>query len=263
MIMNNYHTHTIFCDGKNTAEEMVKAAIKAGSKEIGFTGHSYLKDDPSWTMSPENERLYKEEIGRLKEKYKGKIDIYLGIEQDYMSSPAVGYEYILGSVHCLYKDGHYISLDDTPELLKEAIRLYYNNDPYALCEDYYETVSHLYEKTKCQIIGHFDLITKFNEKDFLIDTKNERYRKAAKKALYNLIDTPAVFEINYGAISRGYRSIPYPEPFILSILSGAGKPVILSSDAHSDKTLLYGFEEGERLIKEYNLNRLESFQEFS
>ena len=39
----NLHTHCTFCDGKNTAEEMVLRAIEEGSPEIGFTSHSYKK----------------------------------------------------------------------------------------------------------------------------------------------------------------------------------------------------------------------------
>ena len=261
--MNNYHTHTVFCDGKNTAEEMVEAALQGGAREIGFSGHSYLEDDPSWTMNPETEKLYIKEIERLKEKYKGRIDILLGIEQDFYSLPkGPSYEYSIGSVHCLYRDGHYISLDESPEKLREAVSLYYGGDPYLLAEDYYEKVSEVYDRTGCDIIGHFDLITKFNEVYPLFDTGNVRYRKAAERALERLLSSPAVFEVNYGAISRGYRTSPYPENFILSAVKSAGKPVILSSDSHSAETVLFGFSEGERLLRDMGLERLESLREF-
>ena len=36
MIKSNYHTHTNFCDGKSTAEEMVKSAIEKNLIFLGF-----------------------------------------------------------------------------------------------------------------------------------------------------------------------------------------------------------------------------------
>ncbi len=47
---SNYHTHTTFCDGENSPEEMVLAAIDAGLPELGFSGHSHLEGEPDWTM---------------------------------------------------------------------------------------------------------------------------------------------------------------------------------------------------------------------
>ena len=41
MIKANFHTHTTYCDGKNTPEEMVQAAIALGMTAIGFSGHSH------------------------------------------------------------------------------------------------------------------------------------------------------------------------------------------------------------------------------
>ena len=37
--LQNLHTHTVFGDGQNTAEEMVRAAIAAGCGSLGFSEH--------------------------------------------------------------------------------------------------------------------------------------------------------------------------------------------------------------------------------
>ena len=42
---SNYHTHSTFCDGADSPEELVIEAIRLGCPEIGFSGHSYLKED--------------------------------------------------------------------------------------------------------------------------------------------------------------------------------------------------------------------------
>ncbi|MDP4119064.1 MAG: PHP domain-containing protein, partial [Bacillota bacterium] len=38
----NFHTHTVFCDGNDTVEELVRAAEEKGFDALGFSGHSYL-----------------------------------------------------------------------------------------------------------------------------------------------------------------------------------------------------------------------------
>ena len=64
---------------------MVLAAIDAGLPELGFSGHSRLEGEPDWTMSVEGTKEYRKTVLALKEKYKDKINIRLGIEQDYWS----------------------------------------------------------------------------------------------------------------------------------------------------------------------------------
>ena len=46
----NYHTHTIYCDGNNTPEEVVVAAIQKGFYSIGFSGHAYTSYDLRYCM---------------------------------------------------------------------------------------------------------------------------------------------------------------------------------------------------------------------
>ena len=111
MMLSSYHTHSTFSDGKSTLEEMVQAAIAQGCQEIGFSDHAPMIFDCEWSIKAEKLERYKKEVTALKEKYKDKIKIYLGIEQDYFSVPAEGYDYIIGSVHYVLKDGEYLPND--------------------------------------------------------------------------------------------------------------------------------------------------------
>ena len=260
--MNNYHTHTTFCDGKNTAEEMVLSAIESGCNQIGFSGHSYTDFDTSYCMSREKTEEYKKTILSLKEKYKDKITICLGIEQDYFScEPTHDYDYIIGSVHYILKDGNYLSVDESAARQIDDVNKYYNGDFYAYIEDYYSQVGKVYERTKCDIIGHFDLVTKFNEDGKLFDTGNERYKNAYKKALEKLLSSPAKFEINTGAISRGHRKTPYPSDEIMNIIAKNEKPFVLSSDSHSKNTILFGLEEIKEKLDKNNYKYCKNLNE--
>ena len=234
MIVSTYHTHSNYSDGKNTLEEMVQSAIKCGMKEIGFTDHAPMTFFCSWSMDEKNVQGYKNEILALKEKYKDQIKIYLGVEQDYYSVEAdKDYEFILGSVHYVYKNGEYLPVDISASGVHDFIHKHYNGDAYAYCEDYFKLVGDIYEKTKCHIIGHFDLVTKFNEKLPMIDINNPRYVKAYTDALNKLLKTPAIFEINTGAISRGYRTSPYPDNNMIDIIAKSGKKFAICSDTHN------------------------------
>ena len=240
MTFSDFHIHTTYCDGADSAENIVKEAISKNIKRIGFSGHSYTFFDESYCMTESGTKEYKAEIARLKEKYKDKIEILCGVEQDYYSkAPTDGYDYVIGSVHYLKADGGYFPIDESADILFAAAKKHYGGDIYALAEDYFETVSHI---KGADIIGHFDLITKFNEVQKLFDEKNERYVAAYKKAVDTLLIQNVPFEINTGAISRGYRTAPYPSTDIVRYIRENGGRTILSSDSHQKETLCFEFE---------------------
>lgn len=250
MEVSTYHTHTNFSDGKNTNEQMLKMAIELGMREYGFSDHAPMIFPCSWAMKKEATQSYKNIILDLKEEYKDQIKVYLGIEQDYYSIPASGYDYILGSVHYIEKNGEYLPLDESAKKTRENIEKYYDGDALAYCEDYYKLVGDLYNKTRCNIIGHFDLITKFNEIDPIIDTTHPRYVRAYTKALESLKDTPVIYEINTGAISRGYRTSPYPNDNIIDIIASQGKKFVICSDTHSTDSIDCNLESEKERLKQ-------------
>ena len=240
MSLPSYHNHTCFCDGKNTAEEMVLAAIQAGMPEIGFSGHARMPLEPDWCMTEEGEKEYFESISALKIKYADKIKIYLGIEQDYYSVPvSYPYDYIIGSVHALdVGDGKLIDIDLDLEDVRRNVEEYFDGDPYKYVEAYYDTVSKAYEKTKCDIIGHFDLVTKFLDIDPLFSEEHPRYVAARDKALKALLEnTHSIFEVNTGGIYRGYRKVPYPNTALVSELYKKGARFVINADSHRTESI--------------------------
>ena len=247
----DFHVHTTFCDGKNTAEEMVQGALAKGIRVLGFSGHAPLPFERGWWVGEDAIEAYRAEIFRLKEKYRGEIRIVLGIEQDYFSHlPIDPYEYAIGSVHMLCKDGRYYDVDLSPDALNQVIDSVYGGDYYALAEDYYAMEADVIRKTKADIIGHFDLVTKFCECGVPFDKDHPRYVSAWKNAADVLLKTGRPFEINTGAISRGYRTTPYPHADILHYLAKNGGCAILSSDTHHKDNFAYAFDMAAALAKE-------------
>ncbi len=241
-MMADYHVHTQFSDGKDTLKEMVHAAIEKGMDAIGFSDHSYTFFDESYCMAKEKEDTYRAEILALREKYQDKIKIYCGIEQDaYSDRPTAGYDYVIGSVHYLKLGEEYIPVDETPEILISAAEKYFAGDMLSLVEAYFKTVARVVEMTDCDIIGHFDLITKFNRNNALFDENSPRYQAAAESAVKALLPYGRVFEINTGAMARGLRDGPYPAKCWQEKITKGGGRLVYSSDSHSKETLCYAF----------------------
>lgn len=249
MILEDLHTHTTYCDGKNSPEEMVLAAIDMNMKTIGFSAHSYTFFDERYCLKKEKTKEYKAEIDSLKNKYKNKIKILCGIEQDFYSDmPTENYDYVIGSVHYIKVKNGYIPVDDGNDILQNGAEIFFNNDIYALLEEYYKTVSEVVKVTHADIIGHFDLVSKYNDGNSLFNTDNERYIKSYKAAVDKLILFNKPFEINTGAVSRGFKSEPYPSKDILNYMIKHNARFIMSSDSHNNKTLCFGFDRYKKYI---------------
>ena len=243
MIRADFHVHTTFCDGACSPEEMVRAALEKGMDAVGFSGHSCTAFDGSWCMSEAGTAAYRAEIARLKNACAGRIAVYCGVEQDlYSEAPTEGYDYVIGSVHYLRVDGEHLPVDESAALQRDAAARCFGGDLYAFVEAYYEHLAQLPEATGCGVIGHFDIVAKFNEGNALFDERHPRCVAAWRRAADALLQSGALFEINTGGIARGWRSVPYPAPPILDYLIARGACFLLSGDAHRPDGLCFGFD---------------------
>ena len=243
MIKRDLHTHTTYSDGKNGAEEMILAAIGLGLTEIGISDHSYTDFDLSYCMKKSDIPRYVEELSALKSKYADRITVRCGVEQDLFSKESTApFDYAIGSSHYLVAGGRYCPIDEHKEEFTEICRVGFGGDYYAPAEAYFRQVSDFADRADISIIGHLDLITKFNEGGALFDESDARYLAAAKKCIDRLAAADKTFEINTGAIARGYRTEPYPGRALLAYVKEKGCPLILSSDAHSTSTIAYAFD---------------------
>ena len=111
---------------------------------MGFSCHSHIPFENDYCIKKEQIGDYKVEIRNLAEKYLDHIKILSGIEQDYYSEePTDGYDFIIGSVHLVEKNGVYYEVDASVENFVNTVNTAYNGDFYGICEDYYETVGNV------------------------------------------------------------------------------------------------------------------------
>ena len=248
--MRDLHTHTFYSDGKTSPEEMILAAIEKGLSEIGISDHAYTFFDESYCMKKEKIPAYQAEIAALKEKYKGKISVLCGVEQDaYSTESTAGFDYAIGSAHYLKRGEIYYPIDCSKDGFLTLVSEGFDGDFYAVAEAYFSLMSAYAERDDAGIVGHFDLITKYNEGGALFDETHPRYLTAAKKAADKLIRAGKIFEINTGAIARGYRTDPYPGKAIYEYLCARGAKFLLSSDAHAPDNIAFRFDRYADLIR--------------
>ena len=240
------HTHSTLCDGKASLAEMAEAAYAAGIKHMGFSGHIHT-DIPHdrGNVLPKGAAEYLAETARLRELYKGRMEILRGIEWDSCSRDPIpeGLDYLIGSVHNLRGgDGEYYSVDWRRDSFCACRDKVYGGDIYAMIRGYYEEVARV-AAMKPTVLGHIDLITKINGDGSFFDESCREYKKAALYALERVDPGATLLEINTGAVARGYRRESYPADFILRTWREMGGRVIITSDAHAPEHLLFGYED--------------------
>jgi histidinol-phosphatase (PHP family) len=126
--------------------------------------------------------------------------------------------------------------------LEKFCREEFGGDYYRLAKAYYELEAEIYERTRCTFVGHFDLVTRFNDQMRVIDENDRRYTLPALEAMEYLVSKGLPFEINCGAVNRGRKAELYPNRFLLRSLRGMGGEILINSDAHQKELLNGGFD---------------------
>ena len=253
----NLHTHTVFCDGRDTPLEMVQTAIEKGFDSIGFSGHSSMYKPPRNGMSPDGTVSYRDCINALKREYEGKLKIFCGVEFDmYSGIDLSGYDYVIGAVHFFKFNGQIVPMDRTSQVVQDVIDTHFGGDGMAYAKHFYSELARLPEFGKCDIIGHFDLLTKHCEKIKFFDEDSKEYRTAALEAMHALRGKIPFFEVNTGAIARGNRTTPYPAPFLLDEFKALGFGAMVTSDCHDRRYLDCHYEESYEYLRAHGFNEI-------
>lgn len=256
MRYSNLHTHTTFSDGIGTIKENIESAISKNMVSLGFSDHSFTACDTSYCMKLESYDKYLLEIEMSKKEYADKIQIFTGLEKDYFSDiERSTFDYIIGSVHYIIKDNICYPVDHSADQQRHCIADSFGGDVLDFAKCYYDMVTEQAIKCKPDVIGHFDVINKFS----IMPENDDKYIEIASAAVKEIVKHCKVFEVNTGAISRGYRTLPYPNVPVLELLLENGGEVTLGSDSHNPQNLDYFFNESVELLKRVGFNHIVVF----
>jgi histidinol-phosphatase (PHP family) len=253
----NYHTHTTFCDGKNSPEEYITKAIEMDMKILGFSAHSMLSFNTSWHLPVNRHVEYVKEIQRLKEVYKDKLEILCGFEADYFPPVAMpdtcGFkefspDYIIGSVHFVTGDNlddGCFTVDGPVEEIENGIKTVFKGNEKKAVQTYFATERAMLESgASFDVMGHPDIIRKQNGKMHFFDENDGWYKRELIATANAIKKWGGIVEINTGGMSRAGVPSPYPSPFFLALLRERNVPVMINTDCHKTEGLCADMDKG-------------------
>jgi histidinol-phosphatase (PHP family) len=238
MYRADYHIHTTFSDGKALPAEYITAARAKGLKEIGFSEHLTLTEEPQgWSIEPAKLPEYFSHIDLLKRK-NADIRILTGIEADWIpgkESEILKYldkypfDYVIGSVHYLGKE--------SVDLGREY---YTGKDMTKLFGEYFDAVSEAAASGLFDIIAHPDLIRIYGHQH--PGDPSRLYRNLARSLKLHDV----AFEINTNGMNKPLGNF-YPDPRFLHIFAEEGVPLCINSDGHMPERVAQHFDEAYKI----------------
>ena len=261
MILSNYHTHTTLSDGISTILEYIDAALAKGFRALGFSEHGYVPFEGLYCgMSLVDAIEYRDTINKAKSDYAERLNIYFGLENDSVNMlPTADYDYTIGSVHCIKCGEKYSSIDSDSAIAARAVADEFGGDGLAYAEAYYDAVLDFASIKRADILGHIDLVRRFNKADAddgsgaaynFFDEGGAGYQSVASAALERAIRSGYIIEVNTSPISKGFSDEPYPARFLLEQAREMDARIIVSSDAHIAANLGFAFDKVETLLRE-------------
>ncbi len=249
----NFHTHSTWCDGAASVEEMVLGAIEKGFDALGFSSHAMLPGDPlSWPLTKAKIVDYADDVRAVASRYADRIRVLCGVEADYVRgvcSPdravyaAIKPDYIIGSVHyVIAPDGDWVCVDGSPESLTKGIAEHFDGSAEAFIRAYFAQQREMAATCDFDIIGHPDLCRKFNGRLNYFSESDDWYREELALTADTFAASGKIVEVNTGGIARGWMTDAYPSAAFQAELRARGVKFILSADAHSIEGLDCAFD---------------------
>ena len=244
--LSNAHTHSHLSDGHNTLEDMVKKAFDCGYISIGITDHSPVFFFFFFEIKSIDE--YVEKVCQIKKHYEGQLEIICGLEYDFDTNLILPKEiaYTIGSVHTIKTPSNNLfKIENGCENFIKGVNFFYNGSFINAAKDFFEQTLESSLRPNVDIVGHFDLISKYNSSvKTIFDDHEKKYLEYAFDAVDSILSKrpEMIFEINTGCIPRAKRLMHYPSIPILKRIREKKGRIILNSDAHLTKDLNAGFD---------------------
>ncbi|MBN2616058.1 MAG: histidinol-phosphatase [Bacteroidales bacterium] len=271
MIRYNLHQHSYFSDGAEAPETYVQKAIELELAAVGFTEHSPLPFETSFSLKEERADEYISETDRLKEEYKNQIAVYRGLEIDFIPGLSENFDhwynrlkldYAIGSVHLVKPDrSEELWFIDGPkkEIYDEGLQNLFGNDIQKAVKTYFRQVNQMVESQEFDIVGHVDKIKMHNQNRYF--TEEEKwYRDLILETLHLVKEKDLIVEVNTRGMYKKRAETLFPDGFALQQIATLNIPVLISSDAHLPEELDLLFEYTLGKLKENNIHEVYYFE---
>jgi histidinol-phosphatase (PHP family) len=257
----NYHSHCNYCDGSDEPERYVLEAFKKDFPAYGFSSHASLPFPTDWSIPEDRFGAYLSEINRIKQKYRNRIQVYRGLEVDFIPgitgnkkllSNGIKMDYLIESVHFIdgFTNGDPWSFDGSIETFQKGFEHIFHKNGRRMVGRYYELVRQMIEEDTPEIIGHLDKIKMHNHIHNYLNENDAWYRKEVEETIKSIQKTDAIVEVN----TRGYYKSNrpeqlYPDEWILELLKQKNIRVMINADTHDPDEVDAGFEYAAEILK--------------
>lgn len=261
----DYHTHHERCGhAVGTLEDYIRRGIEIGLSQLGVSDHMpLLHVDPAayypeMAMPMEELPRYVEEAFRLKDKYRGQIDVRVGLEGDYIEGweekieqIITGYpwDYVIGSVHFL---GEW----DVSDF--RQVHNWEEKDVFAVYTQYYDAVTKAAQTGLYDFLGHLDVIKRFGHKPG--PELEQETIALERRALSAVKEAGIAIELNASGLSKPCAEM-FPSERILQAAIEMGIPLTVGSDAHDPQKLSEHLDQARTLLYKLGVRELATFED--
>ena len=265
-MLTDYHVHLRQDERENTAAEAVTAAnaeryvevaAERGVETLGVSEHIYrfrqaldVWQHPFWRSEAQDD------LDEYCEFVRGETSLALGIEADFVPGAedrmatlleSRDWDYVVGSIHFL-RDA---ALD-----MRGDWDIWRSGDPHKVWTRYFETIGEAARSGMFDILAHPDLVKVWGSAAPMPDRDLRFYYELAMEGI---ADSDVAIEVSTAGLRKPVAEI-YPAPAFLEMCLEAGRPVALSSDAHTPNDLAYRYEEALEYLEQVGVDRLAVFE---
>lgn len=260
----DYHTHHARCGHAiGSLEEYIQRGIDIGLSQIGLSDHMPLVHvDPStyypeMAMPLEELPRYVEEAFRLKQKYASAISVRVGLEADYIEGwdreieqiiKDYPWDYVIGSVHFL---GEW----DVSDF--RQVHQWEGQDIFQVYQRYYDAVEKAARTGFYDIMGHLDVIKRFNYRPE--QQWQEQIIELELQVLAAVVESGIAMELNASGLTKPCAEM-FPSERILKAAVLQGIPFTIGSDAHDPQELGENLDAARSTLKKLGVRELATFE---
>lgn len=256
-MLPDYHFHSDFSGDSDTPIRVqLDRAIELGMKSLCVTDHHDFDVDSVIDFTLDIEPYIKTMSG-LKEEYRGRIDLRIGIElglqthlEDYFKDLLRQYpfDFVIGSTHFINrKDSSYPAFFEGREE-KEAYLQYFQT-----------TLENVKKLDTYDVAGHIDYLVRYGPNKDLCYSY-EAYQEILDEILREIIAHGKGIECNTAGLRKGLRD-PNPCSGILKRYRKLGGEILtLGSDAHVPEDLGGNFGRARELLLECGFTHYAEFK---
>lgn len=244
MITADFHTHTSFSsDSDEPLEKAAQAALEKGLKTLCITEHmdfDYPEDEFNLDTN-----AYREELLRVRERYRGRLEILFGVElglMDYLApwlnkyTSLWDFDFIIGSSHLINGVDPYYPEYFEQHGDKEGIALYFRS-----------ILANIKSYDNFDVYGHLDYAVRYSSAKSYAPAD---YWDILDEILKALVSAGKGIELNTAGLKYGLGwAHPHPD-LLMRYRELGGEIITVGSDGHRAEHYAYAFDEAEEILKQ-------------